>query len=309
MFSGKVLSNIIGAPFDEYILDQLNIRSEKNALETRTNEDVLYLANKTSWTRLVSSIRVNPENQTFQQFYANLFDGEAVPGGYSNPESLAQNWILQAGTSQLINNQTNLRSGLGPNGAYGLGGLKQGYRPMPGIESLTIDSKGTLGSLREASINFKVWNIVQLNIVEALYFRLGYTMLLEWGHVNYFDNKGKFQTNSVDNTPLDIFDTTKFTGKEDIQQAITKKNELSNGNYDGMLGTVTNFYYSFNQDGGFDCNIKLVGLGSVIDTVRINQTFTMPRVLQEKITAQQAGIKESDQIKVENQNKANDLAE
>ena len=308
MFSGKVLSNIIGAPFDEYILDQLNIRSEKNALETRTNEDVLYLANKTSWTRLVSSIRVNPENQTFQQFYANLFDGEAVPGGYSNPESLAQNWILQAGTSQLINNQTNLRSGLGPNGAYGLGGLKQGYRPMPGIESLTIDSKGTLGSLREASINFKVWNIVQLNIVEALYFRLGYTMLLEWGHVNYFDNKGKFQTNSVDNTPLDIFDTTKFIGKEDIQQAITKKNELSNGNYDGMLGTVTNFYYSFNQDGGFDCNIKLVGLGSVIDTVRINQTFTMPRVLQEKITAQQAGIKESDQIKVENQNKANDLA-
>ena len=308
MFSGKVLSNIIGAPFDEYILDQLNIRSEKNALETRTNEDVLYLANKTSWTRLVSSIRVNPENQTLQQFYANLFDGEAVPGGYSNPESLAQNWILQAGTSQLVDKQTNLRFGLGPNGAYGLGGLQQGYRPMPGIESLTVDSKGTLGSLREASINFKVWNIVQLNIVEALYFRLGYTMLLEWGHVNYFDNKGKFQTNSVDNTPLDIFDTTKFIGKEDIQQAITKKNELSNGNYDGMLGTVTNFYYSFNQDGGFDCNIKLVGLGSVIDTVRINQTFTMPRVLQEKITAQQAGIKESDRIKVENQNKANDLA-
>ena len=72
MFSGKVLSNIIGAPFDEYILDQLNIRSEKNALETRTNEDVLYLANKTSWTRLVSSIRVNPENQTLQQFFISL---------------------------------------------------------------------------------------------------------------------------------------------------------------------------------------------------------------------------------------------
>jgi hypothetical protein len=309
MLSGKVLSNVIGAPFDEYILDQLDIRSKKNALENRTNEDILYLANKTSWTRLVSSIRIAPAgNQTFQQFYANLFDGEIVPGDYSKPESLAQNWILQAGTSQLINNQTNLRFGLGPNGAYGLGGLQQGYRPMPGIESLTIDSKGALGSLREASINFKVWNIVQLNIVEALYFRLGYTMLLEWGHVNYFDNKEKFQTNSVDNTPLDIFDTTKFSGKEDIQQAITRKNERSNGNYDGMLGTVTNFYYSFNQDGGFDCNIKLVGLGSVIDTVRINQTFTMPRVLQERIKDQQAEIKERDRIKVENENKAKDLA-
>jgi len=309
MYEGKVLSNIIGAPFDKYILDQLNVRSKKNALETRTNEDVLYLANKMSWTRLVSSIRIAPAgNQTFQQFYANLFDGETVPGDYTKPESLAQNWILQAGTSQLVDKQTNLRFGLGPNGAYGLGGLQQGYRPMPGIESLTIDSKGTLGSLREASINFKVWNIVQLNIVEALYFRLGYTMLLEWGHVNYFDNKEKFQTNSVDNTPLDIFDKTQFNGKEDIQQAITKKNKQSNGNYDGMLGTVTNFYYSFNQDGGFDCNIKLVGLGSVIDTVRINQTFTMPKVLQTKINIQQAKIDQNAQIAAENQQKAKDLA-
>ena len=72
MYEGKVLSNIIGAPFDKYILDQLNIRSKKNALENRTNEDILYLANKTSWTRLVSSIRIAPAgNQTFQQFYAN----------------------------------------------------------------------------------------------------------------------------------------------------------------------------------------------------------------------------------------------
>ena len=309
MYAGKVLSNVIGAPFDEYILDQLDVRSKKNALETRTNEDVLYLANKMSWTRLVSSVRIAPAgNQTFQQFYANLFDGETVPGGYTTPESLAQNWILQAGTSQLVDKQTKLRYGLGPDGAYGLGGLQQGYRPMPGIESLTIDSKGTLGSLREASINFKVWNIVQLNIVEALYFRLGYTMLLEWGHVNYFDNKEKFQTNSVDNTPLDIFDKTQFNGKEDIQQAITKKNKESNGNYDGMLGTVTNFYYSFNQDGGFDCNIKLVGLGSVIDTVRINQTFTMPKVLQEKIKDQQAELRERQRIAIENQKKAEDLA-
>jgi len=309
MYEGKVLSNIIGAPFDKYILDQLNVRSKKNALETRTNEDVLYLANKMSWTRLVSSIRVNPENQTLQQFYANLFDGEAVPVGYSNPESLAQNWILQAGTSQLVDKQTKLRYGLGPDGAYGLGGLQQGYRPMPGIESLTIDSKGALGSLREASINFKVWNIVQLNIVEALYFRLGYTMLLEWGHVNYFDNKEKFQTNSVDNTPLDIFDKTQFNGKEDIQQAITKKNKQSNGNYDGMLGTVTNFYYSFNQDGGFDCNIKLVGLGSVIDTVRINQTYTMPKLLQNKIKDQQAEIKRKRLAEEELKRQAADLVE
>lgn len=284
--AGRVLSNVIGAPFDEYIMKQLQVRSVNNSSDTRTPEQVLYLANKMSWTRLTSSVRVY--NGADGKFWSNLFDGQQVPAYVTDETSLAKNWILQAGTSQVMDSQLKLRYGLGAEGAYGLGGLEQGYRPMPGIESVTIDTKGTLGSLREASINFKVWNVVQLNIMEALYFRLGYTMLLEWGHVNYFDNNSKFQASSVDNTPLDIFDQTKFNGKEDIQQAVYQRNKSSNGNYDGMLGTVTNFYFSFNQEGGFDCNIKLIGLGTVLDTVRINQTFTMPKVLATKVKTQQA---------------------
>lgn len=292
--AGKVLSNVIGAPFDEYIMKQLQVRSANNSSDTRTPEQVLYLANKMSWTRLTSSVRV--QKGADGKFWSNLFDGQPLPEYLMNnadETSLAKNWILEAGTSRVMNNQLSLRYGLGTDGSYGLGGIgEQGYRPMPGIESVTIDTKGTLGSLREASINFKVWNVVQLNIMEALYFRLGYTMLLEWGHVNYFDNSGKFQASSVDNTPLDIFDKTKFNGKEDIQQAVYERNKTANGNYDGMLGTVTNFYFSFNQEGGFDCNIKLIGLGTVLDTVRINQTFSMPKVLASKLKTQAALLDE-----------------
>lgn len=294
---GEVLSNVIGAPFSQYIIDQLNIRAANGSSVNRSNEQILYLANKMSWTRLTSSVRIKPakdangNQQPLSKFYANLFNGEIPPGDYSKDDSLAKNWILQAGTSQYNDGAYNLRFGLGPNSAYGLGGIEQqGYRPMPGLTSITVDSKGTLGSLREANINFSVWNMTQLNVIEALYFRLGYTMLLEWGHVNYFNNKQQFITEPYG---LDIFN---YNSKEQIMQAITERNKATDGNYEAMLGTVTNFYFAFNEQGGFDCNVKLLGLGSIIDTLKINQTFIMPSTLFDKVQQAQE-IAKADELK------------
>ena len=286
---GNVLSNVIGAPFDQYIIDQLKIRSANGSTQNRSPEQILYLANKMSWTRLTSSVKIKPIGvlglpTPLSKFYANLFNGEIPPGDYSQSESLAKNWILQGGTTEYNNGTYNLRYGLGPNSAYGLGGIEeQGYRPMPGLTSVTIDTKGTLGSLREATINFSVWNMIQLNVVEALYFRLGYTMLLEWGHVNYFTNREptpEFVTNPYG---IDFFS---YKSKENIFQAITERNQRTNGNYEAMLGTVTNFFFSFNSQGGYDCSVKLIGLGSIIDTIKVNQTFVMPESL--RIQIQQA---------------------
>ena len=289
--AGEVLSNVIGAPFDPYIIDQLKVRANRNWSSTRTNQELLFLANKMSWTRLSSSVRIDPKNQTIAEFYRNLFDGEMPLGDYSAPDSLAKNWVLQAGTSKVVNNELQLRSGLGPDNAYGLGGIQmQGYRPMPGIEGVTIETKGVLGSLREANITFKVWNFVQLNVIEALYFRLGFTMLLEWGHVNYFANNGDFVSDTSTVSGLDMFS---YKGKEEVGQAIKAKNKETNGNYDGMLGVVTNFYFSFNQQGGFDCNIKLIGLGSIIDTLRINQVAPMPDAIALEVKKQQKLIQKA----------------
>ena len=272
---GEVLSNVIGAPFSQFVIDQLNLRASVGSTANRSNQEILYLANRMSWTRLTSSVRIKPApNQPLSKFYSNLFDGQVPPGDYSEASSLAKNWILQAGTAEYANGTYGLRYGLGAGGAYGLGGIQeQGYRPMPGLNSVTIDTKGTLGSLREADIKFSVWNMTQLNVIESLYFRLGYTMLLEWGNVNYFNNKRQFITQPFG---LDIFS---YTSKEQIFQAITQQNQTTDGNYEAMLGTVTNFFYAFNDQGGFDCNIKLLGLGSIIETLKINQTFVMPSSL------------------------------
>ena len=288
-----MLSNVIGTPFSVNVLQQLYQRAARNSTAVRSNEEVLFLANKTAWVRMVSSVdisldnTINPNITTAAQtdltkYYQRL--GINDTSNYPDGTSLAKRWILEAGTSiyrsspnpttGIAHMDIDLRYGLGQEGAYGLGGIEQqGYRPMPGLTSVTIDTAGRLGSLRVANINFKVWNMNQLNVVEALYFRLGYSMLLEWGHTQYFTNNGNFVTENI--FGIDDPFTDKLR-KENIQQQIAVKAIKTDGNYDGMLGIVTNFTWSFNQEGGYDCTVKLIGLGAIMDTMRINQAYTLP---------------------------------
>lgn len=277
--SNVKLSNVIGAPFSSYVLLQLYQRAAHNSTVNRSTEDVLFLANKTGWARLVSSVNIELQptsntgltDQDYQTYYGRFNLNSTL--SYNAPDSLAKNWVLEAGTSIQNGDGINLRSGIGPDGAYGLGGTEElGYRPMPGLTGVTVETTGRLGSLRQANIQFKVWNMNQLNVVEALYFRLGYSMLLEWGHTQYFENTGNFQRNAfgIDDPFI------KGKRKERIQQDVAKRSRATFGNYDGMLGIVSNFNWSMNQDGGFDCTVKLVGLGSVMDSMRINQAYKLP---------------------------------
>ena len=294
------LSNVIGAPFSAFVLNQLYKRAQQNSSTTRTNNQVLFLANKLSWARLVSSVNValpaiDNTSTIFQiggtvassVFYENLGLNYT---DYPRPDSLAKKWILEAGTSVQNGNGINLRRGIGPDGAYGLGGTEElGYRPMPGLNSVQVQTMGTLGSLRQATISFKVWNMNQLNVIEALYFRLGYSMLLEWGHVQYFQNDNVFKQDGI----YGIDDPFRAgRRKENIQQEIAKKVKETDGNYDGMLGVVSNFNWSFNQSGGYDCTVRLIGLGAIMDSLRIDQTYTLPAGFIARFKKDEAALEE-----------------
>lgn len=275
------LSNVIGAPFNPIVLRQLGIRVANNSTLTRTQDQVLFMANKMAWVKLTSSVNIvfpflqpgnsATTNNDLNSFYRKL---NLDPNNYKTPDALAKSWVLQAGTSIQNGDGINLRQGIGPNGAYGLGGTEElGYRPMPGLTSVQVQTMGTLGSLRQATISFKVWNMDQLNIIEALYFRLGYSMLLEWGHVQYFNNTGGFVNDKIFGI-TDPFASNKR--KEQVQQEIARKARKTAGNYDGMLGIVSNFNWTFNQSGGYDCTIRLIGLGAIMDSLRIDQSYALP---------------------------------
>jgi hypothetical protein len=66
---------------------------------------------------------------------------------------------------------------------------------MPGLTSLSIKTGGKLGTLREATFEFTCYNKKQLDIMSALYMRLGFSVLVEWGHIPYINNTGQLETN------------------------------------------------------------------------------------------------------------------
>lgn len=277
-FDSNKISNIIGTKLPQWLIDQLDTRSNQGARESRDNDNILFVANKTAWIRLVSSIDiVNPNDIEYFK--------KVVGDSIRNKEDLAKQFVLFGGTSKYLReNSYQQRSGIGKDGAYGILGTNEiqqfGYRPMPGIQSVTIDTQGKLGSLRAATINFKCWDKSQLDIIDALYFKLGFTMFLEWGQTFFYPR----ESNRVQSTELYSIDPFRQNlTKEEIAIQITKNIRQSEGNYDALLGMVTNFNFTYNQDGGYDCTLKLMALGILGDATKINNPKDLPNILAEEI--------------------------
>jgi hypothetical protein len=121
----------------------------------------------------------------------NSEKGEAKKYG---PESLAETWVLRGGSTHwwggkmdsfndIYNNKLDYRSN--PQDGFGM-------VPPPGITDATIDTKSEDGSLRYATVNFVCHNRRQLEVLEALYMRPGYPILLEWGwdpYITFIDSE------------------------------------------------------------------------------------------------------------------------
>ena len=148
------------------------------------------------------------------------------------------------------------------------GTLGLGYRPMPGIVSFNLQTYNTFGTLRQADIQFVVWTLEDLEQAEKLYLRPGFTAVIEFGHSVYVDNNGDKQTLGKTFSTIDENFLFKKQTIKNIEKAIENKREASHGNYDGFFGYVSNFSYSFRPDGGYDCSMKVVSKGIILDSLK-----------------------------------------
>lgn len=255
------IENIIGAKIPAYVKNQLETRVKKNIADTRSTEDLVYLANKTGWVRVVSSVDIKND-----------------PADTTGLSDKAKDYVLFGGTSAYKSNSYNLRSGIASNGSYGILGTDEiqnyGYRPMPGIKSAKIASQGKLGSVRVATINFTVNNKQQLDIIDQLYFRPGYSILIEWGNTTYYKAEDGKLYKGEDVSIADPFSPNQ--NKDSLLIQINQNIEKSEGNYDAMIGIITNFSFSFNKDGSFDCTVVAMGLGILGDSVKLNNSNVFP---------------------------------
>ena len=266
---------IIGEELPDYVINQINRRQSLHGSGVnntfRTANQLNVLNSNTSWIKLASGVSITNSARLveigFRQFEVedNLLLG------------LAKNNILFGGTAKLVDapNRTfdklQQRSGFLPRDAdssYTYGSY--GFSPMPGIESADIKTLNR-GSIKKATVKLKANNREQFAILDLLYMRLGYTVLLEWGNSLFVDNQ--FGQKSVLRATLveEFFFKTESGGNYfDVLDKIEDKRDEYSGNYDGMIGKVSNFNWSFNIDGSYDIELTIISLGDVIESLKTN---------------------------------------
>jgi hypothetical protein len=280
--------NIVGEPIDGFVQLQINARQSNQfsgyGNNLRTPEQLQYLNNRNAWVKLASSVKITNSNR--------LSDIGIINPSEFKDMGLAKKAILFNTLSSYTNDKSPLsseRAGIGKETianffdsiyftgasdvwndtfAYGIGGSDFGLQPPPGITGVQVDSLNR-GSIRKANVTLKAHNKFQFDIIELLYLRLGFTMMLEWGWDRYLDNDGNLQP--VENT---IIEEKWFTSNGTTQR--TMLNNIQSlrikyvGNYDGFFGKVSNFTWSFNPDGSYDISIDLITLGDVIESLKVN---------------------------------------
>lgn len=137
----------------------------------------------------------------------------------------------------------------------------------PIIESIEIDTDGGNNTLKTAQVKVKCFSLKQLEMFELFFLRPSMNVVLEYGWSSDIRNKSKSITIASKLFAKKNFETYKkdyaslFSKDDQIKKKvkdgyITTLKETE-GEYDYMVGKVTNFSYSPQEDGTYDINIEV----------------------------------------------------
>lgn len=269
--------NIVGEGLHKNIIDQINQRQKVHGSGyaggiSRTPEQIVYLNANSSWCKLMSSTNITD---------INVINNPTLKELKLTGNELAKKYVLFNGTSFYESGSTYSRSGItdqnsilgegskGNKSAYGIGGTDFGLNPMPGIQSISVTSENR-GSLRMATVKMKAWNKAQFEIIDVLYLRLGYSVLLEWGNSMYFNDKGELQNLEFPNNTLDYVFLNGAYNSNEILRRIQELRLNTFGNYDAIFAKVKNFQWSFQKDGSYDITLNLISSGDIIESLKAN---------------------------------------
>ena len=264
---------IIGGPLDDGVIKQLKTRQHVlNNKQSRSADELAYLTSNTSWCKVTSAVDVDIN---YSNEYAD--DPNYIPSFSNVYAKLNQ---LFGGTFSTLGQKSGFPQGLGISDSSGESAYSfsstQGIVPMPGITSFQVTSQGSYGTLRAGSFNFTVHSVEQFNIMEELYLRPGFTILMEWGHSNFFLDKDNFTS-----TPS-YYDTNRFAVKQkerDLRKKLFSIRTKDNAyNYDFLYGFIKNFQWSYNG-GNYECQVDVISKGEVISS--ISQLFVSNNKLKE----------------------------
>jgi zinc D-Ala-D-Ala carboxypeptidase len=274
----------IGSNLSKEVIDQIDRRRAIIGKQgQKTSDDLLFLLANTAWIKLSSGVNVLSEDElkiVRQQKQRDTITGDST---------LAKNNILLGGT---LSPQQGLRAGIdttlspNPNAAYRNNPKSSGIRPMPGITGMSVKTKNTFGTLREAEIQISAWTLEDFETIEQIYLRPGFTFLLEWGNSIYLDNDGNLQKQ------VKTIDAERFflnnVSFDDIGNQIKEIRKKSSGNYEAMVGYAKNFSWSYTPAGEYQCTLTIISTGVILESLKTRIDPTEKGIPQSRLTTTDA---------------------
>lgn len=265
-------------PFRDFVKNALtnrvNLLKEGTKGTSRSTNWYTQYVNKAAFLRVAPMVLITDENilkgKDPLEFTKNyvlegaplLYDGENFKKGPQFPGELGK-----TNTNSLLNNpniRTNAQGGFG-------------IVPPPGVTSFSINTKSFYGNLREAKLSIRCFNLNQFEIIEKLYSRPGYHVMVEWGWSHFLNDKGQPQrvTNLITSPDKEEFWGNKkegFIEPDPLYSLIDSQKQQYEGCYDGFLGIIKNFSTKIENDGGFTIDVQLIGRGSLINSIKLDRS-------------------------------------
>lgn len=268
------MANLTSTPSADFVVSQVDVRQKSLGKFNRSIQDLQYYNSKTSWMRLASSVDLTADSKCAKELKNlgfNLND-------YLE-EKLAKSFILFGGVNTFNGGLSGFKTGintsgkgLNANSAYGFLS-PDNIQPLPSFDSVDI-SYLNRGTLQKATIKIKAYTREQFAVIDYLYMRPGYSILVEYGHTLYLDDKSvlkQFPTYNT-NTLTNFFNNK--NNHHTVINSINKEIETYKCNYNAFLGKITKYSWNFNPAGHYEITINASGYGDIIDSLRMNHSAT-----------------------------------
>lgn len=285
------MPTLVGENFKQWAKNQVDLRQSllgnKNTINNDKQSEVLtWMTNQTSWLRVSSAINITSSIDNTDKEISKYLTGEEKYTG----RELARNYILYGGVVRLPENSVGIDTSKSPIFRGGVSNIANqsyinnfayehnndiGIVPMPGVESLNIQTLNN-GAIKKASFKVIAHSPQQFRIIDALYMRPGYTILIEWGHTLYFTgtkDKPKYtQANYYTPAFTEIMKpiVSPETKYYKVLDLIKEERKQTEGNYDGFLGRVTTWEWDY-KDGVYNITINAVSMGDIIESLNITR--------------------------------------
>lgn len=121
------------------------------------------------------------------------------------------------------------------------------FRGASGITNISVDTKNFF--MNKATVSFQVPNPREFEVLQEGFLKHGNLIFLEFG----------YSTEEIDTGVS--YEKKDFGSFVNMQSQLTRINETSSGNYNGMLGVIVNFSFNINTSGIYECSFDIASQG------------------------------------------------